>query len=400
MSSNFASGESTWPGVTCESRAWVRAPEIAASRRAKIAAKGDYQASIPPVIAHQTPSLPSDVQAHADDASQALTRFDAEMGAIAAPFIGILLRTESAASSEIENLTSSAKQVALAEVGASSSGNARLVVANVQAMNSALELAEKLDESAIIRMQETLLHESTPELTGDFRDQQVWIGGGSLSPHQATFVPPHHERVPGLVRDLVSFMQRVDIPVLAHVAIAHAQFETIHPFPDGNGRTGRALIHSMLRHSGITKNVAVPVSAGLLSDTNRYFEALTAYRSGDVIPIVTVLADAAFMAVNNGRQLVADLQDARVDWGERVTARRGSAAIRLKDLLLKQPVVSVKIVQEELRVSQPVAQLAIDRFVEADVLVKTSSAKRNRFWVATDVLSALDEFGARARRRA
>ena len=388
---------SAWPRVSFEARPWVRDAEVPASRRAKLAASGDYRASVPAFIANTVPVLASDVQAHASDASQALTRFDAEMGAIAAPFIGILLRTESASSSEIENLTSSAKQVALAEIGAAVSENAKLVVANVGAMNSALQLAGDLDEPAIIKMQEALLYESLPDFTGRYRDQQVWIGGGAISPHQASFVPPHHERVAELMVDLVSFMRRVDIPVLAHAAIAHAQFETIHPFPDGNGRTGRALIHSMLRRGELTKNVAVPVSAGLLSDTGRYFDALTAYREGDVAQIVTVVADAAFLAVSNGGQLVEELKQARGDWDERITARRGSGASRLKDLLLKQPVVSVKIVQDELGISQPAAQQAIDRFVEAGVLAKTNSAKRNRFWAATQVLTALDEFGARAR---
>ena len=390
---------STWPEVSYEARPWIRSDIAHASRRAKLAARGDYRASVPAFISDTMPLLPSDVHAHASDASQALTRFDTEVGQIAAPFIGILLRSESASSSEIENLTSSAKQVALAEVGAADSQNAKLVVANVRAMSSALELAENLDEPAILKMQEALLGESRPEITGTYRNQQVWIGGGSISPHQATFVPPHHERVPALMQDLVSFMRRADIPVLIHAAIAHAQFETIHPFPDGNGRTGRALIHSMLRNGEVTTNVAVPVSAGLLSDTRKYFDALTAYREGDVAQIVTVVADAAFLAVSNGNQLVEDLGRTRDDWDERLSTRRDSGASRLKELLLTQPVVSVKIVQELLSISQPAAQQAIDRFVEAGVLVKTSSARRNRFWAATQVLTALDDFGDRARQR-
>ena len=71
--------------------------------------------------------------------------------------------------------------------------------------------------------------------------------------------------------DLVAFLGRLDIPVLAHVAIAHAQFETIHPFPDGNGRTGRAIVQAMLRHSRVTTNITVPVSAGLLHDAEGYY---------------------------------------------------------------------------------------------------------------------------------
>lgn len=120
----------------------------------------------------------------------------------------ILLRTESASSSEVENLTSSATQVALAELDASNSHNARLVVANVRAMNAALELADEINEDAIIAMQHTLLNESAPQHTGKFREEQVWIGGGPISPHTASFVPPHHDRVPERMADLIQFSQR------------------------------------------------------------------------------------------------------------------------------------------------------------------------------------------------
>src|SRR5262249_56504813 len=103
-------------------------------------------------------------------------------------------------------------------------------------------------------------------------------------PHGAAFVPPHYERVPDAMRDLMSFVRRDDLPVLAHAALAHAQFETIHPFVDGNGRTGRALVHAMLRARGVTRNVTVPVSAGLLTDTDAYFAARMTHTPRDPGP--------------------------------------------------------------------------------------------------------------------
>lgn len=387
-----------WPAIGRERRPWQRSGDEVGSRRALMRARGDYFAAVPPKIATAQVTLSPELHALADDASRALTRFDTDAGHIAAPFASILLRSESASSSEVENLTSSAKQVALAEIGASVSGNAKLVVANVRAMNAALELADEISETTIITMHETLLGESAPHFTGDFREQQVWIGGSSISPHEASFVPPHHEAVRGLMSDLVGFTQRTDIPVLVHCAIAHAQFETIHPFPDGNGRTGRALLQSMLRHGGLTKNVTVPVSAGLLRDTDGYFNALTAYRSGDLDEIVTVVAEAAFSAVQNGQALVRDLLAVSERWAL-IAARRGSAGARLKDLLLRQPVVTTKIVAEELTVSEVAAQNAIDRLVENGALAPTNAWKRNRIWHAPDVLTALDQFGERARRR-
>lgn len=389
----------SWPSVAYEDHPWERQEGIAASRRALMQSRGPYRAALPSAITHQPVSLDADLVAAADDASRELTRFDTETGLITAPFASILLRSESASSSEVENLTSSAKQVALAELGASRSDNATLVVANVRAMSAALKLADHLDESSILAMHEALLHDNTPEHVGHWRDRQVWIGGGSISPHTAAFVPPHHDRVPELMSDLVAFAQRTDIPVLIQAAIAHAQFETIHPFPDGNGRTGRALLHGMLRHGGLTRNVTVPVSAGILHDTDRYFAALSAYREGDLTPIITTVVDASFSAVSNGRSLVTDIQGASQRWDAAITARSHATVHGLKQYLLRQPVVNVRTVAEQLAVSQVAAQHAIDQLVDAGILTKISSGRRNRVWAAHDILTALDAFGARARRQ-
>lgn len=390
--------ERAWPPVAYEPRPWVRTGDEVASRRALRAAAGDYQASVPPEIANLHVDLDPEVVAVADDASNELTRFDTKAGMIAAPFASILLRTESASSSEVENLTSSAKQVALAEIGEPRSGNAQLVVSNVRALNAAIALSDRLDEDAIIAMHEALLTASAPHYVGKWRDEQVWIGGGSVSPHNAKFVPPHHGRVPKLMNDLVEFAHRTDIPVLVHVAIAHAQFETIHPFPDGNGRTGRALLQGMLRAGGVTRNVAVPVSAGLLSDTDAYFEALTAYRSGDPNEIVSTVSEASFAAVDNGQRLVDDIEAVSARWNAEVVARADSSVHRLKGYLLRQPVINTKTVSSALGVSEVAAQTSIDKLVDAGVLTQASGRARYRIWQATEVLDALDAFAARARR--
>ncbi len=390
---------STWPAISFEAHPWVRDGAEIASRRALLQARGNYQASVPPFIASQNLVLPAETLALADDASQALARFDTEAGMIAASFASILLRTESASSSEVENLTSSAKQVALAEIGQSKSDNARLVVANVRAMTAAIRLSDQLDQASIIAMHDALLRDSAPEYTGHWRNEQVWIGGGSISPHSATFVPPHHTRVAGLMADVVAFAERTDVPVLIQAAIAHAQFETVHPFPDGNGRTGRALLQGMLRHGGLTRNVTVPVSAGLLHDTDAYFRALTQYRAGNTAAIVTAVAEASFAAIRNGRALVQDIQATAARWDALVQARSDSSVHHVKNYLLRQPVVSTKTVASELSISDVAAQNAIDLLVSSHVLTQSSAGRRNRTWQAPEILAALDAFAARARRR-
>jgi Fic family protein len=333
------------------------------------------------------------------EAATEIARFDAEVGADLAPFTAILLRTESVASSRIENLTASAKAIALAELGDTDRGNATVIVANTTAMQAAIALADRLDGDAILTMHEALLGSTDPAWAGKWRTVQNWIGGSDWSPHSAVFVPPHPDRVPAAIHDLERFLSRDDLPVLVQAAVAHAQFETIHPFADGNGRTGRALMHSLLRGKGLTRKITVPVSAGLLADTTRYFDALTAYREGDPEPIVERLASASFAAINNGRALVDDLHALRADWDDAITARRGASAWQLADMVLSQPVVDSPLVQRQLDVTAPAALRAIERLVNAGVLTKISGRQRYRRYSAPQVLEALDAFAGRAGHR-
>ncbi|MHB1172812.1 MAG: Fic family protein [Lacisediminihabitans sp.] len=389
-----------WPPIGFEKREWQSREDVGQSRRAALQARGSYEAAIPPAIAKLSlPPLDEGTVVAAEDAIIELGRFDGEVGSIAAPFSAILLRSESAASSEIEQLTASAKNIALAEMGRGTGKNSRLIVGNVRAMEAAIDMAEDLDASTIIAMQGEILRDDQPELTGGWRTQQIWIGGGySNSPHTATFVPPHHERVAGLMEDLVAFARRTDLPALPQIAIAHAQFETVHPFPDGNGRTGRALVQAMLRRLGVTRNVTVPVSAGLLRDTRGYFDALTAYRNGDVTPIIRAMAQASIDAIVNGRQLVGDLNSMHSEWVRITSARAGSAGRRLLDVLQRQPVIDANLAGEELGISARNAQNGIDRLVGDGILLPSGPAARNRTYEAREVLAALDSFAARAKR--
>ncbi len=394
----MATDRSGWPAVSFEHRRWARTGAETGSRREQRRAAGDYRAAVPPLIGRAVVALEPDTLAAADEASQALARFDVEAGAFIAPFPAILLRTESSSSSEVENLTAGAKQVALAEIGAARSENARLIVANTRAMDAAITLSADLDENAVIAMQAALLGETAPQFVGHWRREQVWIGGGRISPHDAEFIPPHHDRVPDLMHDLLDFVDRTDVPLLAQAAIAHAQFETIHPFPDGNGRIGRALIHAMLHRGGLTRNLTVPVSAGLLRDPHAYFAALSDYRDGDVDAIVHAITYASFAAIDNGRRLVSDITDIRDGWNEIITARSDSSVHRLMDLLLGRPVITAATVSNTLGISDVATGNAINRLAASGILTQAGGGSRYRIWQASEVLDALDAFAARARR--
>jgi Fic family protein len=266
-------------------------------------------------------------------------------------------------------------------------------------MEAALQLADHLDVDAILRMHEALMAGTDPAIAGTFRNEPVWIGGSSIGPHQAMFVPPHQRFIEAAIDDLVDFLSRDDIPVLAHATIAHAQFETIHPFVDGNGRTGRALVHALLRAKRLTRTLTVPVSAGLLVDVEAYFDALTSYRAGDIEPIINRFAVASFAATENGRLLAADLRSIREGWDSRVQARRDSRTWQIADLLLRQPVINAAVLVDALGVGLENVYAPLRPLLAAEVLVTTKEGRRNQVWRAPEVLRALDDFAARSGRR-
>lgn len=377
------------------------------SRRQLRESQGLHRAAIPASIRRLSVTLASWVEAESAEASVAIARFDTDASHIlqgdpsaeVAPLAAVLLRTESASSSQIENVTAGAKALALATIGQKTGLNAAMVAENVAAMQTAMSTAAAIDKGSILAMHRALMQQTHPEIAGHVRKEQVWIGGDDVSPHRAMFVPPHHERVDAALDDLVEFCDRDDIPPLTQAAIAHAQFETIHPFVDGNGRVGRALVHAMLRRSGVTQRMTVPVSAGLLTNIDSYFAALTSYRSGDATPIVVQFSRAAHRAVAHGTVLVDELAAVRRAWEERIVARRHAAVWKVLDLLIRQPAVTVAVVQRDAKVSQPTAQAAIDTLVDARVLKPHNDFRRNRVWVCQDVLAALDGFAQRAGRR-
>ncbi|CAN5642327.1 Fic family protein [soil metagenome] len=360
---------------------------------------GTYHPAVPADIADLDLDLPRSVLAEADSASREIARFDAELGGEIGPFAAVLLRSESAVSSQIENLTASARAVAEAELpGGKAKRNAEMIVANTAAMQAAVALSDNVDAGAILAMHRALMANEPRHTPGEFRTEPVWIGGGS-TPIGATFVGPRYQVVPGAIGDLIAFAQRADVPALPQIAVGHAQFETIHPFTDGNGRTGRALVQALLRNKGLTRQVTVPVSAGLLADTSGYFAALTSYRDGDAAPIVERFSQAAILAITNGRHLVADLRDIREAWNGVLTARADSAVWKVADLLTRRPVVNAVLLAQELGIKSSNAHRYLNPLTEAGILIETSSGPRNRVWRSSEILSALDSFAERAGRR-
>lgn len=392
--------------MSYEEAQWQMPNDGMVSRRKRREGSGRYRLAITPQIAAAHVSLSSALAADVEDATAELARFDTytatrfvRQTSTLGPMSAVLLRTESSSSSQIEQITVGVRQLALAELHESQSVNAGTVVGNVRAMNAALELAGGLDLSAILAMHHALLTRQPGwEMhAGQLRRQVVWVGG--YSPVVADYVAPHHDRVPGAIADLVAFMARDDIPVVAQAAISHAQFESIHPFVDGNGRTGRALVHALLRAKQATVSTTAPLSAGLLRHQDGYFDALTAYRNGDIAPIIERFADAGRFAARSGMALVDELA-IHVERAKEALAglRPQALAWQVLPQLVAQPVVNSSYLVDELGFNQMAAQRTLATLVERGVLDETTGGARNRVWIHRGIVQSLEEFASNLRR--
>src|SRR5690606_12302071 len=189
--------------------------------------------------------------------------------------------TEAVASSRIEGMRISGRRLLRAETarnqGVTVDVTAEEILANIRAMAEAVASADRREISVdwLCDIQRELVRGTRMESHGgQVRVEQNWIGGNSYTPCGAAFVPPPPETVLSLLEDLCSFCNEDSLPAVAQAAIAHLQFETIHPFIDGNGRTGRALIHAVLRRRGIASRFVPPISLVLANQPREYIERL------------------------------------------------------------------------------------------------------------------------------
>jgi len=233
--------------------------------------------------------LHGEVAADVADAEAAIVRLNVEATSLVdtEALARILLRAEAVASSRIEGLEVGARRLLHAEVvremrQVASDVTATEVLNNIDAMVFAVESVSKDDPitlEVLLEMHRRLLAGTRLEqFGGQIRRQQNWIGGSSYNPCSAEFVPPPPELVEEFLVDLCAFCCTDDLPPVAQAAIAHAQFETIHPFVDGNGRTGRALTHLILRRRGLAARALPPVSLVLATWAENYVDGLMKFR--------------------------------------------------------------------------------------------------------------------------
>ncbi|MYJ81547.1 MAG: Fic family protein [Acidimicrobiaceae bacterium] len=237
---------------------------------------------------------------------------------------------------------------------------------------------------------------------GRLRTRQSWIASRALpTPLDASYVPPPPEEVQDPVADLVAYINSYGAGSPLGVALAHVQFETIHPFVDGNGRTGRALMHLMLRRSGLTPGCTVPISSSLAMRRVEYVDALSRShvacgvtdpeRSAALVPWLGLMAESVIDAASYAERILSHISDVGDRWRAQAAAaglRKSSAALRLIELLPAHPVLTMPQVMDLLGVKKHTALRSLDALQRAGILVQRSAGRRNRVFEAEAIMDA------------
>ncbi len=264
----------------------------------------------------------------------------------------------------------------------------------IDAMNAAVEdLATlPLSNRLLLKTHGILLRgvRGQHKTPGDFRRSQNWIGGASLT--DAVFVPPHHDELPALLTDLEKFWhnEEIHVPHLVRVAISHYQFETIHPFLDGNGRIGRLLITLYLVSHGLLAKPALYLSDHFERHKGAYYDALTTVRaSNDMAHWLKFFLSGIVATAEKGRETFRGIValKAEVDAKLPGMGRRAKNAQALLTLLYRQPVVSVSAVVEQLGLSPQTAGELLQYFEKESILRETTNKQRNRTYAFERYLS-------------
>lgn len=372
----------------------------------------DYEAYVPDRLADRQFSLTGTTSADVADAERAVERLNLQTRSLAdsEAVARLLLRAEAVASSKIEGLEVGARRLlkAQAAVGLDEGPDvtATEVLRNIDAMRWAVDSlagVERLSVQDLLQIHLRLVEGTRlDEYGGKLREEQNWIGGSSYNPCSASFVPPPWERVPKLMNDLCEFCNGADLPAIVQAALAHAQFETIHPFVDGNGRVGRILIHVVLRKRGLAPVVVPPVSLVLATWSRDYVRGLTATRSRsdpsshDAIEgidrWVGLFAAAVTRAVGDAETYEARVAEVQERWRAALGRVRANSAVDLLiDALPGAPVITVSSAAALIGRSEQAVNEAIPRLVDAGVVTQTTIGRRNRAFEAPDLIAAFTD---------
>ena len=380
-------------------RTWHHDPALDAPPRYRRACR--YEAFIPDPVGGDEFGLSGEVAGIVSEAESAIAELNTGNRPELAPLARLLLRTESIASSKVEGLQVGTRNLARAEAldatGRSVGSDAAQILSNIDAMQFAIEEASSaaLTVDTMVDIHRILMaRASNASNAGRMRDRQNWIGGNDYNPCGALFVPPPAEELGPLLEDLARFGDDDLLPPLVQAAIAHAQFETLHPFEDGNGRAGRALIHVLLRRRGLAASFVPPISLVFARRKDAYIAGLTSFREDQVQEWIASFAGAALQAASTAKRYldrVRRLQDGwRTTLRERVNPRADAAAWMLLEVLPGHPVITVPVGIALTGRTKPAVTNGIDQLATAGVLIALGESRRNRAWEADGLLDLIE----------
>lgn len=368
-----------------------------------------YDAYVPDPVMGWNLSFPADLAADIADAEAEVRSLNTGEVAPLQSLEGLarfLLRAESVASSRIEGIEASPQRLMRAEALRTQGGDgadraAAEILANISAMSEAIDrasTARTFELEDLLGIHRRIMEASALPGAGEVRTEQNWIGGSSYNPCSAVFVPPPPDLVVGLLEDLISYLNGDEHPALAQAAIVHAQFETIHPFTDGNGRTGRALVHVAMRRRGLAPRFVPPISLILATWAETYVGGLMAFRhlaepdsaqrANATHEWLRVFTTATRRATSDAIEYARAIVEMEAEWRGRVGAvRANSTSDLLLGLLPGVPLLTVKTAAALTGRSEVAASAAIAQLTEAGVLVQRNIGRhRYRVFEAPDVI--------------
>lgn len=349
---------------------------------------------MPDLIADVSFDLGVGVARRTERAAAAVRRADELLPGTWEPIVRILLRTEGVASSNIEGLIAPIEAVVAAEIDNRAAGpTAAWIADNLTVVTEAIHTSQRdrLSIAALNRWHAQMMRNSRlpPAMIGRFRTAQGWIGGSS--PIDAVYVSPPPDAVPGLMKDLVTFANRTDLDPVTQAAALHAQFETIHPYGDGNGRLGRVLISWLLARK-LHVALPPPVSVLIARDPGGYLSGLFQYREGSLEAYIGWFADVVTRAGDASVVLGERVRSLLELWERRVEPLRSDAAARrLMQLLPEHPVINAAIAAQRLGISERAARNALESLASHRIVspaeISTAATGRPRaWWIAPELV--------------